>query len=201
MSSRSASCSDTGTVTSGTKAFVSSEEPPAPPLGIQLSFSWQFLPLCLHRLRTENSKEHEPTRQKKGELGAVMGPNRPGATQTAATSGGGGSDGDLLVLSEEGPLVGAADVLEDPVHLLVLRLVGRGDQWAAAAAVGLLRVLHHLPEEQLLHLGQKGAVRRREEEEQPWRCPAATHRGDSTERSYGHVQPGHQARIPQATSS
>lgn len=110
-----------------------------------------------------------------------MGPNRPGATQTTATSGGGGSDGDLLVLSEEGPLVGAADVLEDPVHLLVLRLVGRGDQWAAAAAVGLLRVLHHLPEEQLLHLGQKGAVRRREEEEQPWRCPAATHRGDSTE--------------------
>lgn len=125
-----------------------------------------------------------------------MGPNRPGATQTSDTSGGGSSHGDLLVFSEEGPLVGAADVLEDPVHLLVLRLVSRG------AAVGLARVLHHLPEEQLLHLGQKGAVRGMEEEEPPWTRPAATHRGDSTERrSCGHVQPGHQARIPQATSS
>lgn len=144
-------------------------------------------------LRTAKNKNQLAKRG----IGAVMGPNGPGVTQTTDTSTGGGSHSDLLVFSEEGPLVGAADVLEDPVHLLVLRLVSRRDQGAAAAAVGLPRLLHHLPEAQLLHLGQNRAVRTLKEEERPWASPAAfppqqQHRGQSR----GAVATSSQANRP-----
>lgn len=75
--------------------------------------------------------------------------------------GRGGSDCDLLVLPEERPR--RADVLEDPVALVVLGLISHGQHGAGAA--GLPSLVHHLPEVQLLHLGQRKKVRRMLSEE------------------------------------
>lgn len=92
-----------------------------------------------------------------------MDPNWSGVAQTPRCAHG-GSHGDLLVLSEQRPLVRPTDVLEDPVHLLLLHVIRQH-----GAAAGLAGLLHHLPDAQLLHLDQKTGVVRALGEGQPQR--------------------------------
>lgn len=105
---------------------------------------------CIYRLWAGNSKEQKPTFQKgnSGTKRTKLGLDLPKPPRYDC--GGGGSDSNLLVFPEERPLVRCTDVLEDPVHLVMLRLIGYGEHRAAAA--GLPSVLHHLPDTQLLHL-------------------------------------------------
>lgn len=77
-----------------------------------------------------------------------MNPNGSGVTQTPRCAHG-GSHSNLLILSEQRPLVWPTDVLEDPVHLLLLHLIRQH-----GAAAGLASLLHHLPDTELLHLDQ-----------------------------------------------
>lgn len=77
-----------------------------------------------------------------------MDPNWSGVTQSPRCAYG-GSHSNLLVLSEQRPLVWPTDILEDPVHLLLLHLIRQ--HGAAACLAGLL---HHLPDTQLLHLDE-----------------------------------------------
>lgn len=121
-------------------------------LSIQPTFSWQFLLLYLYRLWT-GIKEQEPTFQKGnlGTSGTKLGLDQPKPPCYVCREG--GSDSNLLVFSEEWPLVHPTDVLEDPVHLVMLCLISYGEHGAAAA--GLPSLLHHLPDTQLLHLHEK----------------------------------------------
>lgn len=135
------------------KSFLISKTSAGQTLSIQPTFSWQFLLLYLYRLWTGNSKEQKSTFQNGnlGTNGTKLGLDQPKPPRYVC--GEGGSDGNLLVFSEERPLVRCADVLEDPVHLVMLRLISYGEHGAAAA--GLPSLLHHLPDTQLLHLRKK----------------------------------------------
>ena len=122
-------------------------------LSIQPTFYSQFLLLYLHILWTTNSKEQTPSFQK-GHLGTnrtKLGLDQPKPPHYVCTEG--GSDSNLLVFSEERPLMRCTDLLEDPVHLVMLCLISYGEHGAAAA--GLASLLHHLPDTQLLHLREK----------------------------------------------